>query len=327
MAQRNAVRKELQSRQLYRRIMPHIMSTKFGLWYINGFIKRKKFQIDTSVMRFAEKNILRKDNTELRICIFQPLNPKGNAPGVLYMHGGGYAIGTPELSDCMIHRLIEKSGCTVIAPDYRMSLEAPYPAALDDCYTALLWMRDHAAELGIREDQLMIAGDSSGGGLTAALSFFARDKGEVAVAFQMPLYPMIDDRTKGGRDMLVWNGIVNQKAWRLYLGDLYGSAEVPYYAAPARATDYSRLPPTATFVGELEPFRDETIQYVENLRKAGVRVDFAVFEGCYHAFEQAYPEAEVSKRALSLVLNAFSDAVLNQFAAQPARSTVAEKYI
>lgn len=321
MSRRSAVRKELRSKQLYRRIMPHILSTKFGLWYVNGFIKRKKYQIDTSVMNFTEKTILRKDNSELRICIFQPLEPKGNVPGVLYMHGGGYAIGAPELSDRMIHRLIESSGCTVVAPDYRMSLEAPYPAALDDCYTALLWMRDHAAELGIREDQLMIAGDSSGGGLTAALSLYARDKGEVAIAFQMPLYPMIDDRTKSGRDMLVWNGIVNQKAWRLYLGDFYGSAEVPYYAAPARATDYRGLPPTATFVGELEPFHDETVQYVENLRKAGVPVEFAVFEGCYHAFDQAYPEAEVSKKALSLVMNAFSGAVISRFAKQPQKVT------
>lgn len=325
MVKKGMIHKELQSKQLYRRIIPNILFSKFGLWYMNGLSKRKKFQIDTNVMSFTEKKISREDNSELRICIFQPLEPKGNAAGVLYMHGGGYALGAPEISDRMIHRLIETSGCTVIAPDYRMSLEAPYPAALLDCYTALLWMRDHANELGIREDQIMIAGDSSGGGLTAALSLYARDRKEVAIAFQMPLYPMIDDRTDSHHNTLVWNGSVNRKAWRLYLGDLFGTSEVPYYAAPARATDYHGLPPTATFVGELEPFRDETIQYVDNLRKAGVPVHFEVFEGCFHAFEQAYPDAEVSKQALSLVLSAFSDAVKNQFAEQPARSITTEK--
>lgn len=149
---------------------------------------------------------------------------------------------------------------------------------------------------------------------------YARDKGEVAIAFQMPLYPMLDDRmtTPSSRDndAPVWNSKSNYNAWKLYLGDLFATANVPCYAAPARAEDYSGLPPTATFVGDLEPFRDETVLYVENLRKAGVPVSLEIFEGCYHAFEQMCPNAGVSKRAISFLMDAFTYAVDNYFAKQ-----------
>jgi acetyl esterase/lipase len=147
---------------------------------------------------------------------------------------------------------------------------------------ALLWMKDYAKELGIRKNQLMVGGDSAGGRLTAALSIYARDKGEVAIAFQMPQHPMLDDRmtTESAKDnnAPVWNAKSNFYVWKPYLGELYGTSEMPYYAAPARAENYKGLTTTATFVGELEPFRDETIQYVESLRKAEDPVEFqAVF--------------------------------------------------
>jgi len=178
-------------------------------------------------------------------------------------------------------------------------------------------MKNHAEELGIRSDQLMVGGDSAGGGLTAALSLYARDKGEVKIAFQMPLYPMLDDRMTSDsaveNNAPVWNSKSNYNAWKLYLGERFGMPDVPVYAAPARAEDYRNLPPTATFVGALEPFRDETIEYVDHLRKAGVPVDFEVFEGCYHAFEQMCPKAEVSRKAMTFLLNAYEYAVMHHF--------------
>ena len=274
---------------------------------------------DKSIQSF-EKVILRKDGSTLRLCIYKPKDLKGDVPGVIWLHGGGYAIGTPEQSNRIAKKLITASDCVVIAPGYRLSTEAPYPAALEDCYAALLWMKDNANALGIRDDQLMVGGHSAGGGLTAALTLYARDKGEVAVAFQMPLYPMLDDRmeTKSAKDnnAPVWNSKSNTNAWKLYLGELFGKPVVPIYAAPSRATVYSNLPPTATFVGNLEPFRDETIQYVENLRNAGVPVKFKLFEGCYHGFEQLCPKAEVSKKAMIFVLTAYKYAVGHYFADQ-----------
>ncbi|MDF1520125.1 MAG: alpha/beta hydrolase [Brevefilum sp.] len=269
---------------------------------------------------FIENYITRADGSNLRLCIYKPKNQKGDVPGVLWLHGGGYAIGTPEQSMSKLMRLINASQCVIIAPDYRLSTEAPYPAALEDSYTALLWMKDNASALGIREDQLMIGGDSAGGGLTAALTLYARDKGEVAIAFQMPLYPMLDDRmiseSAVDNNAPVWNSKSNTNAWKLYLGDLFGTAKVPSYAAPARAEDFRDLPPTATFVGDLEPFRDETIEYVENLRKADVPVEFKIFKGCYHGFEQICPNANVSKQAISFFLSSYKYAVDHYFAEQ-----------
>jgi acetyl esterase/lipase len=279
-----------------------------------------KMRVKENNIQFIEEWIPRKDGSKLRICIFKPLKPKENVPGVLWLHGGGYALGFPEQANGMAKRLIEVSDCIVIAPDYRLSVEAPYPAALEDSYETLLWMKTNAKKLGIRQNQLMVGGDSAGGGLTAALTLYARDKGDISIAFQMPLYPMVDDRmnSESSKDnnAPVWNSKSNFNGWKLYLGELFGTPNVPYYAAPARAEDYRNLPPTATFVGELEPFRDETIEYVENLRKAGVPVEFEMYKGCYHAFEQMCPKAEVSKKAITFIINSFKYAVENYFAEQ-----------
>ncbi len=286
----------------------------------NNMLMRITSRKSVKGLKCTEKLIpRRKGETKLRIRIYKPINEKENVPGVLWIHGGGYAIGTPEQSGSTYKRLIEASNCVIVAPDYRLSVEEPYPAALDDCYDTLLWMKNNAKELGIRDDQLMVGGESAGGGLTAALSLYARDKGEVNIAFQMPLYPMIDDRmineSAKNNDAPVWNSNLNKWAWKLYLGDLY-ERDVPAYAAPIRAADFKNLPPTATFVGDLEPFRDETIEYVKNLEKAGVSVNFKMYKGCFHAFDIICPKAKISKEAISFLIESFRFAVNNYFAKQ-----------
>lgn len=286
----------------------------------NNKLMRRTSRKNVKGLKCTEKWIQRqKDGSKLRIRIYKPINEKENVPGVLWIHGGGYAIGTPEQSGATYKRLIEASNCVIVAPDYRLSVEKPYPAALEDCYDALLWMKDNAKELGIRDDQLMVGGESAGGGLTAALSLYARDNGGVNIAFQMPLYPMIDDRmineSAKDNDAPVWNSNLNKWAWKLYLGDLY-KKDVPVYAAAIRATDFKNIPPTCTFVGDLEPFRDETIEYVEKLRNAGVLVDFKMYKGCYHAFDIICPKAEISKEAIAFLMRSFRYAVDNYFAKQ-----------
>jgi acetyl esterase/lipase len=272
-------------------------------------------------IRITEEWVTRPDGSRLRMLVSGPLEPQQNVAGVLWIHGGGYAIGSPDMEVSAFSQLIGMSDCVVVAPAYRLSPEAPYPAALEDCYAALLWLRDNATRVGVRADQLAVAGASAGGGLTAALTLYARDKGEVAVAFQMPIYPMIDDRsmTESARenDAPVWDAATNRSAWKLYLGELYGTDDVPAYAAPARAEDYAGLPPTLTYVGDLEPFRDETISYVEHLRAVGVPVEFALFPGCWHGFDGIVPKAAVSVKAVQLRNRWFRHAVQNYFAAQP----------
>lgn len=274
----------------------------------------------SSKFNLTEEYIERKDGTKLRICIFKPKKACKDVPGILWIHGGGYSMGSPEESQIMIERFIAARDCVVVAPDYRLSGEAPYPAALLDCYEALLWLKNHCRELGVKENQIMAGGDSAGGGLTAAVTLYARDKKEVAIAFQMPLYPMIDDRMTNesarNNNAPIWNSEQNYNGWRMYLGQLFEKPDVPYYAAPARAEDLRGLPPAVTFVGDLEPFRDETVQYVEKLKKAGVPVEFELFKGCYHAFEQMCPQAKISRRAIRFLINGYIHAADNYFAEQ-----------
>jgi acetyl esterase/lipase len=215
--------------------------------------------------------------------------------------------------------LLRTRDCVIVAPDYRKSLEAPYPAAVNDCYGSLLWLKENAAELGVREDQLLVMGVSAGGGLTAAVSLMARDRDEVRIAHQLPLYPMIDHRmvTESSRDndAPLWGSKHNRIAWDLYLGGLAGG-DVPKYASPALETDFAGLPPTTTFVGDLDPFLDETVAYVEGLRAAGVPVELRRYPGCYHGFDRIRPGAKVSREANQFLRDRFAFAVDHDFAKQ-----------
>jgi acetyl esterase/lipase len=167
---------------------------------------------------------------------------------------------------------------------------------------------------------MVVGGESAGGGLTTAVTPVARDRGEVAVAFQMPPYPMIDDRpTASSRDNStpVWNTTTNTTAWDLYLGDLRGG-DVPAYAAPARATDLARLPPTLTFVGDIEPFHDEVVDWCRHLRVAGVPVSLEIYQGAFHGFDLVAGFAPISREARALLIDGFRDHVARFRAPQSA---------
>ena len=221
-------------------------------------------------------------------------------PGILWIHGGGYVTGMAR----MIYMsralpLVWKYGAVVVTLEYRLAGEAPYPAALEDCYAALLYLKEHAEELGIDSGRIMVGGESAGGGLTAALCMLARDRDEVRIAFQMPLYPMMDDRdTPSSCDHhgLVWNTRLNHMGWSAYLGRLRGR-EVPVYAAPARQTDYAGLPPAYTFVGTREPFFCETVEYIDHLRAAGAEAKLDIYETGVHAFDMLLPFRRISRKA------------------------------
>jgi acetyl esterase/lipase len=248
---------------------------------------------------------------DIRIRILKPQNINGPLPCLLFIHGGGYMIGNPEATFNSIKQFIDTRPCIAIAPDYCKSVKAPYPAAFNDCYDTLLWIRDNAVQLGIRADQIIVGGPSAGGGLSAALTLKARDTGDVKIAFQMPFYPMIDDQQNTASAMQMtlypWNARLNKKGWDLYLASLNKTqTEIPASAAPARNMDYSGFPPTITFVGELEPFRDETIAYAETLKAAGIPVAFELFKGCFHGFDLIAPDAEISKKANRFLLEAYT---------------------
>lgn len=259
--------------------------------------------------------IPRKDRKSISALLLSPKSPKKNAPGILWIHGGGYLTGMKE----MVHMsravdLVKKYGATVISPGYRLSFIAPYPAAINDCYDALLYLKKHTDDLGINKNQIMAGGESAGGGLCAALCMMARDKGEVNIAYQMPLYPMIDNfDTESSTDNhgKVWNTRRNHLAWKIYLRKHAKKAVSPY-AVPARQKDYSGLPPAYTFVGDGEPFYSETCTFVENLKKAGVEADIDIYRTNIHAFDMVKPKMPLSPKA-AIQFNAHFEYALNHY--------------
>lgn len=252
----------------------------------------------------TEKQKISVGDHSIRLLILRPLQRSEKpVPGVLWVHGGGYQSGSAK--DIFATRalsLVVKFGAVLVAPDYRLSKKHPYPAALHDCWAALLYLKEHAQELGVRSDQLMVGGESAGGGMAAALCMLARDRGDVSIAFQMPLYPMLDDRdTPSSADNHApnWNSKRNRKAWRRYLRDAYGTDLVSCYAAPARCEDYSGLPPCYTFVGDIEPFYCETVDYVRRLQEAGVRAEVDVYPGWFHAYDLFFPARKIVREAVA----------------------------
>jgi len=247
---------------------------------------------------------------DIRIRIFRPEGGDEALPALLYNHGGAYMSLVPEMFLGMMKKFMDARPCVIVAPDYRLSVKAPFPAGFNDCYDTLLWMKENAEALNIRADKLIIAGDSAGGGMTAALTLKARDTKDVEVAFQVPVCPMIDHRqiTKSAQTMQrapVFNSNDNKIAWGYYLEGIEG--EVPAYASPSLNKDYSGFPPSISIVGESEPFCDETIAYFDALKAAGVPTRLGVYKGAYHGFQEAVPEAAVSKEASAFLWGAFGE--------------------
>jgi len=215
----------------------------------------------------------------------------GPQPAIVAMHGGGYVTGIAAMYDTSFDRWCQTLGVVGVSVDYRLAPETPYPGPLDDCYAALRWTHDNAEELGVDPNRIGITGISAGGGLAAALALLARDRGEVPVAFQLLDCPMLDDRCRTPSirvdDLFVWTRQANEFGWRAYLGDFFGADDIPPYAAPARATDLTGLPPAFVSVGAIDGFRDEDVDYALRLNQAGVPCELHVYPGVPHAYQLA----------------------------------------
>lgn len=304
---RDMVSKDLLGRYAVGRLMARSFHTRWFALLVFRFSAAILRGKNIRGLACRERHIpSRNGGSPIRARVYGPTAATGPLPVMLYFHGGGYVHGVPEQFGAIIKDFIETVPCIIVAPDYRKAVESPYPAAFDDCYDTLLWARDHAACIGGRTDGFIVSGHSAGGGLAAAVSLKAAETGDARIAFQMPLYPMIDDRQNTasavGNDAPVWDEAANRLAWSRYLD---GVKDVTPYAAAARCTDYTKLPPTITYVGSLEPFRDETKIYVENLRRANIPVEFEIFDGAFHGFDVMAPEAPISKRANRFLMGNF----------------------
>ena len=259
---------------------------------------------------------------DIRVLIMRPTKnakPKGGTPGILWIHGGGHLFGMhKKILLSRARDLVDKHGAVVVAPEYRTAFEYPFPADLEDCYAVLLYLKAHAGELGINDAQIMVGGESAGGGLAVATCLLARDLKDVNIAFQMPLYPMLDDReteSSCNNHAPLWNTRTNRFAWRQYLRNLKG-APPPAYAAPARETDYAGLPPAYTYVGDIEPFYCETVEYIGNLKRAGVEASLDVYRGWFHAYDMIFPFTRKSREAIRRFEEQYLYATEHYFAPQ-----------
>ena len=228
----------------------------------------------------------------VRVRVFRPASPSGSGAALLWIHGGGYVIGHAAQDDVLCRRFSRELGIVVVSVDYGLAPENPYPAPLEDCYSALTWL---AGLPSVDPARVAIGGASSGGGLAAALALLARDRGEVPLVAQLLVYPMLDDRTvdREGLDnagLRVWNQASNKFGWSAYLGDAD-----PEVAVPARREDLSGLPPAWMGVGTLDLFHDEDLAYADRLNDAGVPCQVEVIAGAFHGFDGIVPKAQVSQ--------------------------------
>ncbi|GHO49586.1 alpha/beta hydrolase [Ktedonospora formicarum] len=239
---------------------------------------------------------------DVRVLIYQPNSTQGLLPALLWLHGGGYIMGSADAEDLMAKSFVSATGCAAVSVDYRLAPETPYPGPVEDCYAALNWLYTHAEELGIDSRRIAVGGSSAGGGLAATLALLARDRGEIPLLFQFLIAPMLDDRTCTQENPhpytgeFIWTPEANRFGWTSMLGQEPGGDDVSPYAAAARAEQLEGLPPTFINVGALDLFLEEDMEYARRLTRAGVPTELHVYPGVYHGFRMV-PNARVTQTA------------------------------
>jgi acetyl esterase/lipase len=229
------------------------------------------------------------DGTHLLVRWYDPSPHRERGPGVLFLHGGGMILGSVAMYDRLVAGYVAEAGVPFLSVDYRVAPEHPHPTPVEDCFAGLQWLVEHAEELRVDPARIAVMGDSAGGGLAAGVVLLARDR-DVPVARQILVYPMLDDRTTTPDPELApfaaWSYDDNYTGWHALLGDAVGGPDVPYSAAPARATDVSDLPTTFIDTGELDIFRDECIDYARRIAATGTSVELHVHPGCPHGYDR-----------------------------------------
>lgn len=243
---------------------------------------------------------------DVPVRVYRPRGASGRLPGILYIHGGGFCVGSSETEHGGAVLLSCAVGAVVVNVDYRLAPEHPYPAGLEDCYAALRHLADQP---DVDAGRLAVHGQSAGGGLAAATALLARDRGGPVLAFQSLGNPELDDRLEtpsmiAFTDTPMWSRPQAMKSWELYLG----GKEADAYAAPARMRDLTGLPPAHVVTCELDPLRDEGIEYASRLLQAGVSVELHSYPGAFHGVSVA-AESQVAQRMEADLLGAMRRAL------------------
>jgi acetyl esterase/lipase len=243
-------------------------------------------------LRFERRTVQAPDGAQVRVNLFQPEGAAQVRPAIVHIHGGGYVLGTADMTNAANAATALKLDCVIVSVDYRLAPETPFPGPLEDCYAALSWLHACAPELGVDPLRIAIAGESAGAGIAAGLALLSRDRGDAPICFQSLVYPMLDDRTTADHTSpyageFVWNATSNHFGWAAYLRSAPGGADISCYAAPARARNLSGLPPAFINCGALDLFADEDIAYARRLIHAGVATELHIYPGAFHGFPLA----------------------------------------
>ena len=244
--------------------------------------------------------------------VYRPAADSGLLPALLWIHGGGFTVGMLDADDWRCRMYAKDARCVVVSAEYRLAPEHPYPSGVDDCWAALRWMFAHADTLGIDASRVAIGGASAGGCLAAALTQRARHDPSMSLAFQMLVYPVLDDRletpsSRSAVDVPIWTRRAAGASWRRYLGPHEGP--VTSDAAPARALELTGLPAAYILTAEHDPLRDEGNDYALRLQAAGVPTELHQFPGAFHGFEAIGINAPIVRRALAEQVRALTDAL------------------
>jgi acetyl esterase len=242
------------------------------------------------------------DGHQVPVRVYRPAGLDKDAPAMIFIHGGGFVMGDVSSRDPLCLGLAHHGQCVVVSVDYRLAPEHTFPAGFDDCYAALEWLAKKPIEASLSPAKIAVCGISAGGGLAAALALKSRDQNGPVLVHQFLIIPDIDDRlitdsSHRIHDARVWDRNTAEVSWQMYLGDSYGG-DVSPYAAPARATDLSGLPPATVLVEDLDILRDEGVDYANRLNNAGVRTELHVYPGTFHGHFGVVPEAAISQRTV-----------------------------
>ncbi|RUU44171.1 alpha/beta hydrolase [Mesorhizobium sp. M6A.T.Ca.TU.002.02.2.1] len=264
----------------------------------------------TGITRRPDAQVVSVD-ANVSVHVFRPASARRRTPALLWIHGGGMVLGDAAQDSAFCRLIADQLNIVVVSVEYRLAPEHPFPAPLEDCYTALQWL---AGQPDIDPARIAIGGASAGGGLAAALVLLAKERGEIRPVLQLLSYPMLDDRTTtridiDPRRLRLWSPASNRFGWRSYLGPATADGNVPPLAAPARYDDLSGLPPAWIGVGTNDLFHDEDVTYARRLQQAGVASTLHVVPGAYHNFDAIEAKAAISRAFVKAQTTALDEAL------------------
>jgi acetyl esterase/lipase len=243
------------------------------------------------------------EGADVIMTVLEKKGRTGTGPAIYHLHGGGMIVGDRWSGVAGLFDWIHRYNAVAVSIEYRLAPEFPDPYPVEDCYAGLLWLHANAEDLRIDPSRVLITGASAGGGLAAGVTLLRRERGGPPLVGQLLMYPMLDDRdetvsTRQIDGVGVWDRGSNRTGWTALLGERRGTDDVSIYAAPARATDLSGLPPAFIDCGSAEVFRDEDVAYASAIWASGGQAELHVWPGGYHAFEGYAPQAALSQDML-----------------------------